>query len=82
MRAILTTIKPLDPLGLVSIFYAINDGMMAAESSDVLDLSFENHSTTYACMRVLTLSKGYYTPVSMIAMKLDIVSVQKLFGRA
>ena len=82
MRARLTTIETLDPLGLVSIFYAIYDSMMTAESSDVLDFSCKNHSSTYACMRVLTLSKGYYTPVSMIAMKLDIVSVQKLFGRA
>ena len=82
MRARLTTIETLDPLGLVSIFYAIYDSMMAAESSDVLDLSCKNYRYTYACIRVLTLSKGYYTTVSMIAMKLDIVGLQKLFGRA
>ena len=82
MRTRLTTIETLDPLGLVSIFYAIYDSMMAAESSDVLGLFCKDYRYTYACMRVLTLSKGYYTPVSMIAMKLDTVSLQKLFGRA
>lgn len=58
--------------------------MVAAKSIAMLDLQLKryNDGCTYACMRVLTLSKGNYVAISMIVIKLDTRSLRKLFERA
>lgn len=54
MRRIgLTTIKALEPLRLVSIFHALYDSIVAAESSAILDLLLKTaaviEARTLAC---------------------------------
>ena len=79
-----TAIEALDPLRLVSIFYTLNDIGVPAEPSNELVSPLDdcNHEYTYACMRVLTLSKGYCTAISMTATMLGTRDLRKLFERA
>ena len=58
--------------------------MVAAKSIAMLDLQLKryDHGCTYACIRVLTLSKGNYEAISMFVINLDTRSLRKLFERA